>query len=367
MKLPRRRLLLLAISIGVVVLLTIVAALSNNKINSGSTYGRAPNGYGAWYAYMMEWGTPIQRWQKPFSKLETNPEITTPITLLRVQPPSQPWSLSKKEATWVEAGNTLIVLGVFEPASKADFTTWQNSDAGKVKIDTRRRKKNSRQSILEDEFGAVVWQEERGKGRVIYATTPYIAANAYQDYPSNYEFLAQLVSRRKQQPIWIDEYLHGYKDAEVIQQEYQQSLWNYLAQTPLLIVGIQLVVILFLAIWQGLSRFGKPIPLSTPVVENSQAYIDALAKVLAKANCHEFVVEMVGKEEQIQLQKTLGLGKIPTDHPSLIAAWQQQTGKSPRELQQLLQLPSQQNRLSNTQLQQWMAKWEQIRAITKQK
>ena len=366
MKLPRRRLLLLAISIGVIVLVTLVAAPSNNKINSGSTYGRAPNGYGAWYAYMVERGTPIQRWQKPFSKLENNSEITIPITLLQIQPRSQPSELSDQETTWVRAGNTLIVLGVFEPVSRADFTTWQNSDAGKVKIDTRRRKKNSGQSILEDEFGAVVWQKDLGKGKVIYAITPHLAANAYQDYPSNYKFLAQLVSRQ-QQPIWVDEYLHGYKDAEVIQQEYEQSLWNYLAQTPLLPLSIQVIVILLVAIWQGLSRFGKPVPLSTPVVENSQAYIDALAKVLAKANCHEFVVEVIGREEQIQLQKTLGLGKIPTDHPSLIAAWQKQTSKSPQELQQLLQLPSKQNRLSHTQLRQWMAKWEQIRTITKQK
>ena len=57
------------IAIAVIIALTLVAAPSNNKLMAGSTYSKEPNGYGAWYEYMLAKGTDIQRWQKPFADL----------------------------------------------------------------------------------------------------------------------------------------------------------------------------------------------------------------------------------------------------------------------------------------------------------
>jgi hypothetical protein len=59
----RRLWLFGAIAIAAVILLTLFAAPANNQLSSGSTYTRAPNGYGAWYAFMEERGTPAKRWQ----------------------------------------------------------------------------------------------------------------------------------------------------------------------------------------------------------------------------------------------------------------------------------------------------------------
>lgn len=346
-------------ALGVILLLTLIAAPSTSHLNTGSTYSRAPDGYGAWYAFMQQRGTPIQRWQKPFSDLL---EEQRPITLLRVNSQLSQQRLDKAEQDWVEKGNTLVILGVQERVTEAPFSTMQRSQAGVVKIDTRRRlqsQNKEKQIYLGDRFGAVVWEQKLGKGRVIFSTTPHLAANVYQDYFDNYTYLSQIVSQRGNS-VWVDEYIHGYKDPAVRESEAERDWVSYLAQTPLFPALLQGGVVLLVLIWAQNRRFGSPVTLNTPAVDNSEAYIQALAGVLQKAECSEFVLDVVGKEEQLQLQKALGLGQFP-DHQTLVNAWVQQTGRSATELEQLLRLQSQKRRMSDKDLLDWLGKWQTVR------
>lgn len=421
MKLSNRRLWIFgACAIGAIILITLLAAPANNRLNSGSTYNRAPDGYGAWYAFMSERGTPVQRWRKPFEDLANNKDAKPPITLLRVYSNLTKQGIYGKERDWVESGNTLVILGIHQPVTEAPFSSRHTVGVGSVKIDTQRRKKKIKEGLLGDRFGAIVWEESIGKGRVIFATTPHLAANAYQDYQGNYEFLAQLVSQsgvpgqqrtadkraianrptnnsqnsrwvdeyihgykdseliikreygnnrstanrptdNSQNPVWVDEYIHGHKDSEVIKREQQEDIFSYLAKTPLFPAFVQGFVLLLVAIWALNRRFGKPLTLSAAVVDNSQAYIQALGGVLQKANSSEFILEVVGKEEQLQLQKALGLGQVLLDHKSLVDAWVLQTGRPATELEQLLQVQSRKPRMSETDLLTWLGNWEQIR------
>jgi hypothetical protein len=431
MKLSNRRLWLFgAIAIGAIILLTFLAAPASNKVSSGSTYSRSPDGYGAWYAFMSERGTPVKRWQKPFEDLANNKNAKPPITLLRVNSTLTGDTYYDMEQEWVKKGNTLVILGVYQPVTEAPFSTIHKAGDLSVKIDTQRREKKGKEGLLGDRFGTIVWQESIGKGQVIYATTRHLAANAYQDFQGNYEFLAQLVTQSEegergrggegeknqliansqaQNSVWVDEYIHGYRDPDVLacQEQGSQgrgsqpgtspgrgsqpgtsqgrgsqsgtspgnrkgsagtttcnqkpSLFSYLAKTPVFPALVQGLILLLVAIWAGNRRFGKPLSLSAPVVDNSEAYIQALAGVLQKANSSEFIVEVVGKDEQLQLQKALFLGQEQLDHQSLVNAWVQQTGHPAKELEQLLQMPSQKQRMSETDLLRWLEKWEQIR------
>jgi len=381
MNLSKRRLGLFgAIAIGAIILITFLAAPANNTLNSGSTYNRAPDGYGAWYAFMSERGTPVQRWRKPFEALADNKSAKHPTTLLRVNSELKWQELSEKEQDWVKSGNNLVILGVYQPVTKAPFSTTHKAEVGSIKIDTRRRGKDAIGRLLSDRFGAIVWEHSIGKGQLIFSTTPHLAANAYQDFQGNYEFLAQLVTQigteeqgnrvefpiqnlksKIQNSVWVDEYIHGYKDSEVIKNEERDNLFSYLANTPVFPAFVQGLILLLVAIWAGNRRFGKPLTLSAPVVDNSEAYIQALASVLQKANSSEFVVEVVGKEEQLQLQKALVLGQVPLDNQSLVDAWVQQTGRPATELEQLLQVRSRKPRMSETDLLTWLGKWAQIR------
>jgi hypothetical protein len=355
MKRPNRVAWLGAIALAVIILISLIAAPTNTKINSGSTYNRAPDGYGAWYAYMQEQGYSIERWQKPEDDLQTE---KSPITLLQVYGSLYPPIVNPEQRAWIEKGNTLVILGVRYPATAANFHTMQTSPVGNVKIATRRRyqKVDQEAVVLGDRFGGVVWQQKYGKGQVIFSTTPYLAANAYQDNLNNFKFLADLVTKENN-AIFVDEYIHGYKDADVRKQEGQDSLFSYFANQPLIVAVLQTGVLLLVLIWAQNRRFGKPETLETPVLDNSEAYIQALAGVLQKAESTDFVVEMVGKEEQLQLQKALGLGQTLLEPQALINVWAEKTGTSSAELATVLKQQSQKRPINERELLSWLGKW----------
>ena len=393
MNLSKNRLWLLgAIAITAIIIITLLFAPANNKVNSGSTYNRAPDGYGAWYAFMSKRGTEVQRWQKPFEDFAKNQDAKPPRTLLRIYSKLIPEAVSDTEKKWVEQGNTLVILGVRAPVTPAPFSSLHPASAGEIKIDTGRRYPSDKKQVLDDKFGAIVWKKPLGKGTVYFASTSHLAANAYQDFPGNYEFLAGLVTQEggeqeiegTQQAlavksiqnssdppsqgtskilnkVWVDEYIHGYKDREVLEREYEGNLFTYLAKTPLFPVLIQGTIILLVAIFAGWNRFGQPVTLSAPQVDNSEAYIQALAGVLQKANSTDFAVEIIGKEEQLQLQKALLLGQASLESETLTNAWVEQTGRKAAELSELLPSPSRKRRISDSDLLAWLGKWQQIR------
>lgn len=370
MNLSNRKLwLFFLLVIGAIILLMLVIApASSGRINSGSTYRINPDGYGAWYAYMQGREAPIQRWEKPGYDLMENEELETPVTFIHVDSRftrnrraySRFYFVSETEQNWIRQGNVLVILGVKTPVTEAPFSTLHGSPFGEVKIETKRRKGNASQVLLGDEFGAMVWQETIGQGKVIYVNSPYLAANAYQDIPGNYEFLANLVSEGDR-PIFIDEYSHGYKAPEVIEQEQQQNLVNYLLKTPVFPALVQGLLVVIVLIWANNRRLGQLNPVSTPGLENSKAYIQALAGVLQKAGRRDFIVEVVGKEEQLQLQKALGLGSVFLDAETLSQAWSDKTGRPSTELMQQLQVISKPRRLRELDLLRWLKKWAAIR------
>ncbi|MBW4665850.1 MAG: DUF4350 domain-containing protein [Cyanomargarita calcarea GSE-NOS-MK-12-04C] len=361
MKRSNRRAWLGAIALSFLVILSLILAPGNNRINSGSTYNRSPDGYGAWYAFMQEHGTNITRFAKPFKSLKAE---KTPVTLLRVNSQLLEPIILPEEKEWLENGNTLIILGVRDSVTAANFSTMQKSSSGDVKIETRRRGKiqTGEELLLGDRFGAVVWQQKFGQGKVIFSTTPHLAANAYQENLSNFNYLADLLGK-KNNLLLVDEYLHGYKDAAVRQEEGQGNLISYFSKTPVFPALLQVGVLLLVLIWALNQRFGKEVTLYTPVVDNSEAYIQALAQVLQKAGKTDFVVEMVAKEEQVQLQLALGLGRIPLEHQALVTAWVQQTGTQATELDKLLRLRNRKTPMSERDLISWLGKWQTLREV----
>ncbi|NEQ27811.1 MAG: DUF4350 domain-containing protein [Microcoleus sp. SIO2G3] len=156
MKLSKRQLgVFSAIAVGVIILLTPLAAPGNKTLTSGSTYSRTPDGYGAWYAFMSERGTPVQRWQKPFEDLANRQDVKHPVTLLRVNSTLTNEFLSKAERDWLSKGNTMVILGVHRAVTEAPFSTTHQTEGRTVKIDTRRRHKAGRKYATSDDVKAV--------------------------------------------------------------------------------------------------------------------------------------------------------------------------------------------------------------------
>jgi hypothetical protein len=361
-----------------IVLFTVVSATGGDIRQSGSSYSNAPSGYGSWYQMMIDRGTKIRRWEKSFSQLTQDPSYSTNTTLLQVNHQLETLNLTDVQQKWIERGNTLAVLGINSPAQNAPFSADFKSSEGLVKIETRRRLNfisplfslgglTVKQPILSDRSGSVMTQYSLGKGQVIVASTPHVAANAYQDNRPNYELLAKLSTTNRQQLI-VDEYIHGYRDRQKTgenlnknSEERTGDILGYLANTPLLIVLLNLILVILVSIWQQNQRFGQIIIPKPPKIENSEAYIQALAEVLRQANSSEFVIQTIGKAEQLSWQKKLGLElERLVESDTLITAWNNRTKLPPDDLIFILESIAETHRLSPKQLNTWLTKLQTI-------
>jgi hypothetical protein len=417
----RKTILAIAAMVGLLLVIVIGAPRSKN-IDSGSTYTGSPDGYGAWFAQLPQQkpGLVVQRWQRTQEEFlgETSPKRGRPDdgrgrnpstgagssgagkaqnsgspktgTFLQVLPDTDYFpsgflldsGVSAKEA-WISAGNTWIVLGVRQPVTESSYTSVHPFEGRNVKIQTSRRLPTSaltavspaikspqpptpssapppKKSILADNFGSIVWSEPVGKGRIIYAVTPHLAANAYQSSPGNFALLNQMVGDG---PLWVDEYLHGHRDVEAEREVGEKGdVWDYLQRTGWLAALLQAGVIALVAIWGLNRRFGLALSLPEPQIDNSQAYIQAMSEVLLKAERSEFVWDLVGQRERIEIQQALGLGHHPLPTAQVVQTWQAQTGLPSRDLLMVLEPPFLGRRASEPELLTWLERLKAVRA-----
>lgn len=372
-----------------IVLVTIVGATGGDSRQVGSSYSIAANGYSSWYQMMSDRGVKIHRWRKSFSQLVRNyDEDPSGIALLQVNPQLERLQLNNLQKTWISAGNTLVILGVTAPAREIPFRADLESSQGNVRIETTRRfkagftdielsKKDLGSSILSDRTGSVLHKFKIGEGWLFIATTPHLAANAYQDFQPNYQLLAEITTKDRGQ-VLVDEYIHGYIDRPHKSATTKKSSEGqpsddletdgdalaYLANTPLFIVFINVLLGIFVLIWEQNRRFGKVIIPKLPEIDNSEAYIQALGGVLRQANSSEFAIENIGRAEQLAWQQKLGLGKERLLEPqAIITAWENQIKLPTEDLRFVLQLTTTARRLTPAELISWLTK---VRTIDRQ-
>ncbi|MGA1262856.1 MAG: DUF4350 domain-containing protein [Prochlorothrix sp.] len=384
-----------AVALGLLLLTVMMAPIQGGSDRRGSTYSRAPSGYGAWAAYMETRGTPLQTWEQSLEAWNQNPPPAAQ-TFIQIYPdlPSilQQQDLTFWLDTWVRQGHTLILLGSDSRSTTAPFRTTHPTDWGTVLIETSRRQSaENLDALLADQFGVIVSKSALDAGTIIEITPPYLGANAYQTLSGNYEFLAQLADRGGE--IWIDEFIHGYHklDPEESARDPQQSGdWpQYLLKTPLALILLQGTILLLLLIVAQNRRFGVQLPWQQPQSDNTMAYIQALGAVLYKAESYEFIVETIQKQELRHLQRRLGLDDrgtrrppsdsnqsattqsattqsattqsttSPTQQQAIVAAWGQATGGTAADLEPLFHPPS--GSVTESQVQQWLTAIDRIR------
>ncbi|PLS69026.1 MAG: DUF4350 domain-containing protein, partial [Cyanobacteria bacterium M5B4] len=109
-----------------------------NQQQVGSTFGKTPDGYGAWYAYMKKQGYEIEQLQKSEDKFLSQ-KRSRATTLLRVYPDFSHIYISEDLGKWVRQGNRVVLVGVKTSATNAPFNSQLNTDQGQVTIETKRR------------------------------------------------------------------------------------------------------------------------------------------------------------------------------------------------------------------------------------
>jgi hypothetical protein len=359
-------------------LVVILQFLAPNNRDQGSSFSRTPDGYGAWYADLQKHGIAVKRWQRPLKDLKGKGQTLVIVAAIA------PLDFSDALQTWIKAGNTLILLQSQGSVSDAEFS----SRVDQVLVETARRHTSDKtwaemrlstclksdelsacmgklvlgsKTLLEDKYGNIVWEYPYEQGRVIETTTAFLGANAYQDEPGNYAFLTKLATSQGK-TVLFDEYRHGYIDAEVAKQEKRyEDWWNYFLTTPPFVALIQLGVIVLVLIWGENQRFGAVQLLPVDKQENSEAYIQALAGVLQKARSSEFVLEVLGRAEQLHIQQALGLGNTPVERGLLLSTWSALTQQPASVLSAVIDPPERKQRITQPELSTWLKNVEIVR------
>jgi hypothetical protein len=359
-------------------LVVAIQFLAPNNRDQGSSFSRTPDGYGAWYADLQKHGVSIKRWQKPLKDLKGTGQTLVIVAAIA------PLDFSAELLTWLKAGNTLLLLQKQGSVTNAEFS----SRVDQVLVETARRHTSDQEwaentlreclkneelstcmgklvlgskTLLADKYGDIVWEYPYAQGRVIETTTAFLGANAYQDTPGNYAFLRKLVSA-KGQTVLFEEYSHGYIDEEVAKQEKRyKNWWNYFLTTPPFIALVQLGVMLLVLVWGENQRFGAAQILSVDKQENSEAYIQALAGVLQKARSSEFVLEVLGRAEQLHIQQALGLGNTPVERRLLLSTWSALTQQPDSVLSAVIDPPERKQRITQPELSNWLKNVETVR------
>jgi len=370
----------LALTSIALILLTLINAPSSPQ-STGSSYSKTPEGYGAWYEYMEKNGATIDRLRKPNNNEFFNANAKN-TTFIQIAIDNTSFIGQSINTNWIEKGNRWIIIGADRSSSKkaqatkANFTSQPNTIAGPIKIDTTRRLVKTKtaansdtlldrqeEPLIQDDYGVLVMKRTLGKGELIYIVPQFIAANAYQSNLANFKYLSTLA---KNDRIWIDEYLHGYRDIEAAKEEGKGSVFEFLAQTPIIILFTQLLIGISVLIYGKNWRFGQVKTIEPPPINNSLAYIQAMAGILQKANSTDFVTETLSKAEITKLQRNLGLGTAPQAPETIIKLWTQKTGRSPRDLEQIFNALHRQQKLSGAELSKWLTQLQNI-AVQKPK
>ncbi|AIE75448.1 hypothetical protein D082_29200 [Synechocystis sp. PCC 6714] len=317
----------------------------------GSTYSNAPGGYGAWWQWMEQAGTPVQRWRKSGDKLQNLPG---PATLLKIQPQAitnvAPYddggNITQQEYEWVGRGNRLVYLGRWAELTDAPFNQTVATNHGPVSIQGRRRSPQKEGKILADQYGILIWRQQQGEGEIIWVVPPFLGANAFQDNQANFALLQSLL-KEGNGSLWVDEYSHGYKDPQTLQEEGLASVWAYLQNTSLIVIFLQCLLVLVLLAIFGNRRFGRPQEPASLVNNNNQTYINALAQVLEKGDRPQFVVQQLLQAQSASLERRLA--NLPT------------TNQSTATLLSKLSQPDQWPK-NESDLQVWLKQWQQLQA-----
>ena len=308
-----------------------------------SIYNDSPTGYRAWWLACQKSHVLLEAWEKPFSKLNTMPASATMLIV-------EPFTFSKSsvlfgqeeaEATldWVEQGNTLVLLDDFRRygsqriAEQLLSYVWTSkSSKSKLSREELRQgfsqsalqainrqktldvylnypvltrsirnltpkmhdlRSNEWQSILEDGHGhPLLLRLPYGKGTLVLGTVMDLGDNQYlYGRPNdNAQFLTNLLLREGK-PIFVNEYVHGYEEAE--------DLLTYLGQTtPLGVIFVQLLLGFILLLWLSATRWTPKPQEAQPNgsivnfgVNSLEVYIQSLARIYARSQAASLALE----------------------------------------------------------------------------
>ena len=355
--------------IGLLCLALIVSIAAPKTYPKGSSYDRSLSGYAQWYGFMESQNHPVKRWRRDYSRLTGQGQ--TLIQVADLEDSQKPNLGSSELLDWVKQGNTLIELSWDGAITGAPFRSDLSTQKGGVRIETTRRYEtpnaNFDHVLLKDDFGGAIVSASLGKGQGIKIVYPWLGSNIYHSQGANFQVLADLATKQ-QGTIWVDEWLHGYRDLEPkIALAKKQRLWSYFARRPIAVIAGQGVLLLILLLWGQNQRFGSLLQIAPPPRNSSEQYIQALADTLNTHGHTEYVLALLGQSLRDRLRSRLGIigSDRGTDRSgegdgAIATEWAMVTGRPSSELLELLKQSRAEKRLRDSELLAWVQQADTI-------
>lgn len=150
---------------------------------------------------------------------------------------------------------------------------------------------NSQKSVLVDfPYGA---------GQIVYLTDPYIVSNAGIQLVDNARMMINVVASRDGL-IAFDEYHQGYGANE-------NRLLSYFAETPVLPIIAQIILLILLLFWSQSRRFARPLPTDEPNRLSKLEYVSAFAELQQRTRAYDLAIENIYSEFRRSVTRLFGI------------------------------------------------------------
>ncbi|MBX9667805.1 MAG: DUF4350 domain-containing protein [Candidatus Obscuribacterales bacterium] len=316
-----------------------------------STYNKKATGLMALSRLAEASGQKVIAWESPYRHLDTEEGI---LVLIAPTESLAPFQIDQILA-WVKKGNQLVYiddltfdltsylanrLGVTikviskEMRKPSDKDIQPQADIPELAfVDKMRLSSNVRvqggKPIVADDKGNFLTAVDCGNGRVLFGTCPAMVANKIiqkKEYWGNFQMMANWFNTTNG-TIYFDEYAHGFTGGT--------NVFAYIAQSPAGFAIAQLGLILVIAFFSELQRFGMPLTVDSRRQISNLEFIYGLSNAYRRARANAAVLEILFHAFKNKLCRALAVSPHePTER--LQEAWQMSKFNSKYDLEGLL-------------------------------
>lgn len=316
--------------LGVVAFTALVIVLFGRKSGGSSdfwlpsSFNTGPRGHKALYTTLEDIHWPVGRWQSSLRELSgTNQVLLLARNTLGRRYPLQPLEIEQL-LNWVQAGNTLILLGDFAespdakplletigfrhltPVTASNRLYEQSSEmlsrerpglslhanapgnhAQRVSIESTYplpRPSDQANALLTDEKADYAIEQTQGAGRVIVVASASLLDNTFLPQADNLPFVLRLLQPQGRMPekIWFEEAHHGYRTTFALTDLFQQP--------GVQLASAQLAFGLLVFLSSQLVRFGPVRPLNRKGSRSTLEFVHSLANLYRRADIRNDIV-----------------------------------------------------------------------------
>ena len=167
-----------------------------------------------------------------------------------------------------------------------------------------------------------------GAGEIVVISDPYIVSNAGIGIVDNSQLALNILGSRKGR-IFFNEYHHGYGGN-------RGNIFAYFAGTPVIAIGIQILLLIGVFFWSQSRRFARPVPVPETDRLSKLEYVGAMAELQQRTKAYDLALENIFSEFKRSATKLLGLDGLNTSPKDLAKAVAERVGDNEMEIYHLL-------------------------------